>query len=110
MRGAAWIILGALCVCAVSTWADVYPRIEASFSITNLATDPFDYAATDVRVQISQPNGTTNSLPAFFDGGTTWRVRHAPPVPGTYQIVAITMNGVPLAVSNLQPNSWTVAG
>ena len=46
--------------------ADVYSKMEASFSISNLATDPFDYAQTDVRVQITQPDSTTNSLPAFF--------------------------------------------
>ena len=52
----------------------VYPKIDAAFNITSLATDPFDYTQTDVRVQIAQPDGTTNSLPAFFDGGTTWRL------------------------------------
>ncbi len=94
----------------ISTRADLFPKIEASFAVTNLVTDPFDYAATDVRVQIAQPNGATNSLPAFFDGGTTWRVRHAPPIGGVYQVVGVTMNGAPVAVSNLQPVSWTVAG
>ncbi len=90
--------------------ADTYPRIEASFSITNLATDPFDYTVTDVRVQITRPDSSTLSLPAFFDGGTTWRVRHMPALPGLYQITTTTLNGSPLAVSNLQPSSWTVSG
>jgi len=49
--------------------AAVYARIEASFAITNLATDTFDYTQTDVRVQIVKPDSTTVSLPAFFDGG-----------------------------------------
>src|SRR5882672_1327544 len=53
--------------------AAVYARIEASFAITNLATDTFDYTQTDVRVQIVKPDSTTVSLPAFFDGGVTWR-------------------------------------
>ena len=95
---------------AVSADGALFPKIEASFSITNLATDPFDYAVTDVRVLIAQPDGVTNSLPAFYDGGTTWRVRHAPPFAGIYQVAGITLNGAPLAVSNLQPGSWTVAG
>ncbi len=90
--------------------ADVYPKIEASFSITNLATDPFDYAVTDVRVQVALPDSSTLSLPAFFDGGTTWRVRHTPATPGLCQITGVTLNGQPLAVSSLQPGSWLVSG
>ena len=87
-----------------------YPKIEASFNITGLATDPFDYTVTDVRVQIVQPDSSLVSLPAFFDGGTTWRVRHTPTMAGVYSISNVTMNGTPLAVSNLQPASWTVTG
>ncbi len=88
----------------------VYPRIEASFSIGNLATDPFDYAATDVQVQIAQPDGTTISLPAFFDGGTRWRVRHTPAYLGIYLVSAITLNGQPATISNLEPANWNVTG
>ena len=104
------LALGALLVVEVSTRADVYPKIEASFTIASLATEPFDYAQTDVRVQIAQPDGTTNSLPAFFDGGTTWRVRHTPALSGLYQVAGVTLNGQPLTVGNLQPASWTVSG
>src|SRR5215831_15561618 len=89
--------------------AGVYPRIEASFAITNLSTDPFDYTLTDVRVQIQQPDSSIMSLPAFFDGGTTWRVRHMPTAPGLYQVTGVTSNGQALAVS-LQPGSWMVNG
>jgi hypothetical protein len=87
-----------------------YSKIEASFNVTNLTTDPFDYTTTDVRVQMLQPDNTTVSLPAFFDGGTTWRVRHTPKMAGVYSVSQVTMNGTSLAVSNLQPTSWTVAG
>lgn len=87
-----------------------YAKIEASFNINNLTTDPFDYTVTDVRVHILQPDNSTVSLPAFFDGGTTWRVRHTPTLPGVYTITGITLNGSTLSPSNLQPTSWTVAG
>src|ERR1035438_3270483 len=70
-----------------------YPLIEASFNLAGLATDPFDYAVTDVRVQITQPDATTILLPAFFNGGSTWKVRHTPTLPGTYAITEITLNG-----------------
>ena len=105
-------MLGAFSLCAlVRTSAQgTYPKIEASFNIANLTTDPFDYTVTDVRVQILQPDNSTVSLPAFFDGGTTWRVRHTPMLAGAYSITGVTMNGSPLSVSNLQPSSWTVTG
>src|ERR1051326_5005271 len=87
----------------------LYPRIESSFAITNLATDPFDYTQTDVRVQITQPDSSVLLLPAFFDGGVTWRVRHTPTMPGLYQATGVTLNGQALQVS-LQPGSWMVSG
>ena len=87
-----------------------YPKIEASFNITNLTTDPFDYTVTDVRVQILQPDNSTVLLPAFFDGGTTWRVRHTPTMTGIYSVLGVTLNGSPLSVASLQPASWTIAG
>jgi hypothetical protein len=90
--------------------AGVYPHLEGSFDITNLATDPFDYTLTDVRVQIVQPDNATVSLPAFYDGGTTWRVRHTPSLPGGYRVLAVTLNGQNLSVANLQPTSWLVSG
>src|SRR6266852_4005170 len=90
--------------------AELYQRIEASFSINNLSTDPFDYTVTDVEVQVAQPDSTTVWLPAFFDGGTTWRIRHVPTMIGLYQVSSIMLNGQPIAASNQQPSSWTVAG
>jgi len=87
-----------------------YPKIEASFNITSLTTDPFDYTVTDVRVQILQPDNSTVSLPAFFDGGTTWRVRHTPTIAGVYSIQGVNLNGTPISVANQQPVSWTIAG
>jgi hypothetical protein len=66
----------------ISSHGQVYPKIEASFNLTNVVSDPFDYTQTDVRVQLAQPGGVTNSFLAFFDGGTTWRVRHSPTVQG----------------------------
>ena len=113
MRRLSKVALFTLLLCwalAKSFAQGTYSKIEASFHITNLTTDPFDFTATDVRAKILQPDNSTLLLPAFFDGGTTWRVRHAPAMPGTYTISGITLNGSPLAVSNLQPGSWIVAG
>jgi hypothetical protein len=100
-----------MCCALTKSFAQgTYAKIEASFNITNLTTDPFDYTVTDVRAKILQPDNSTVVLPAFFDGGTTWRVRHAPAMAGTYSVSGITLNGSPLAVSDLQPSSWMVAG
>ncbi len=104
------LVVLSFCVLTKISAQGTYPKIEASFNITNLTTDPFDYTVTDVRVQILQPDNSIVSLPAFFDGGTTWRVRHTPTMPGVYSISNVTMNGVPLSVSDLQPTSWTIAG
>src|ERR1700690_1571388 len=86
-----------------------YPKIEASFTVNTPIADPFDYS-NDVRVLIVQPDSSTVSLPAFNDGGTTWRVRHTPTMAGVYSISNLTLNGSPLSFSNLSPASWTVTG
>ncbi len=107
----------AVCSCCYSHFASAqgaaYSKIEAAFNITGISTDPavlFDYLQTDVSVSILQPDSTTATLPAFYDGGTTWRVRHTPTQPGNYQISGITLNGSPISVSNLQPTNWVVTG
>ncbi|HEY5296376.1 MAG TPA: DUF5060 domain-containing protein [Verrucomicrobiae bacterium] len=105
------ILLIFLCGITDKIFAEgTYPKIEASFNITSLATDPFDYTVTDVRVRILQPDGSIILLPAFFDGGTTWRVRHTPTMAGTYSISGITLNGGTISVTGLTPSSWTVTG
>ncbi len=104
------LLLFPLCTLTKISAQGTYPKIEASFNITSLATDPFDYTVTDVRVQILQPDKSTISLPAFFDGGTTWRVRHTPTMAGTYSVSGVTLNGSPISVTGLTPSSWTVTG
>ncbi|PWU10117.1 MAG: hypothetical protein C5B50_26125 [Verrucomicrobia bacterium] len=91
----------------------IYPKIEATFNVTGISTNPavlFDYSQADVEVSISQPDSSTVVLPAFYDGGTTWRVRHAPTNAGNYQITGITLNGSAAATSNVQPTNWVVTG
>ena len=104
---------------AALTWVSVfngfgqtgtYPRLEASFTIASLATDPFDYAATDVKVQLQLPDTSTVSLPAFFDGGSTWRVRHTPRKAGLHTITGITLNGAAANYSSLTPTNWLING
>ncbi len=86
-----------------------FPRIETSFQIPYFSGDPFDFEKTDVRAQIRLPDGKTLSLPAFFDGGQTWRVRHTPGVAGKYEVVALTRNGEKLS-AKATPPGWIVKG
>jgi hypothetical protein len=90
-----------------------YPAVECSFNANSLSTNPvvlFDYTQTDIQVQILQPDGSTITIPGFYDGGTTWRARSTPMQTGSYSIHSITLNGSPLTVSNLSPAYWTVTG
>jgi hypothetical protein len=103
------IVVFSFCALTKISAQGTYPKIEASFTVNVSITDPFDYS-NDVRVQIVLPDSTIISLPAFFDGGTTWRVRHTPTMAGVYSISGVTLNDSPLSVSNLQPASWTVTG
>lgn len=86
-----------------------YPMIESAFELPGLSGDPFDYAANNVRAGIRRPDGTLISLPAFFDGGTTWRVRHTPDAPGRYALTSLSRGGQPLNVG-ASPRVWTVKG
>ena len=104
------LVAAIACLCFLTSPASaqnaVYPRIEASFNITGISTDPvvlFDYTQTDVEVSLLQPDSTTITLPAFYDGGTTWRVRHTPTQAGTYAVSGITLNGSAISVGNLTP-------
>ena len=46
--------------------------------------DPFNEVDLDAIVKL--PSGQEERVPGFWAGGSTWRVRYAPPTPGNYQI------------------------
>ena len=46
--------------------------------------DPFNQV--DLDAIITLPSGQEERVPGFWAGGATWRMRYAPPVPGTYKI------------------------
>ncbi len=92
-----------------STAPRAFAPVEAAFRLPELKGDPFDFVQNDVRAQIRQPNGKILSLPAFFDGDATWRVRHTPDAPGAYALVSLTHNGAALNVDPT-PRIWKVQG
>ncbi|MGA2443553.1 MAG: DUF5060 domain-containing protein, partial [Tepidisphaeraceae bacterium] len=90
--------------------AGTFPMIEASFELPQVHGNPFDFTQNDVIVKILQPDGSGVTVPAFFDGGQTWRVRHTPTTTGNYRIGAVTLNGGDAQPLNLQPSEFSVEG
>jgi hypothetical protein len=104
---AAMMILGAAeSVLAAGT----YPMIEASFELPQVRGNPFDFSQNDVMVKIIQPDGSGVTIPAFFDGGQTWRVRHTPNMSGKYAIGAVSLDGRDVEPLNLHPSEFSVDG
>lgn len=89
--------------------ATLHPRLEASFRLPNLQGNPFDFTENDVKVTLAGPDGRSVTLPAFFDGGDTWRVRHTPAAPGRYAVESVTLNGRDAQPQALAPTEFNVA-
>ena len=49
--------------------------------------DPFNQVEVDAVVTL--PSGSEERIPGFWSGGSTWRVRYAPPAPGSYKIRSV---------------------
>jgi len=60
------------------TWKMVEIPLTSSKSYTNSYTD------VDVSATFSGPGGVTMTMPGFWDGGSSWRIRFAPPSAGTW--------------------------
>jgi hypothetical protein len=82
------------------------PLLEAAFDISNLSGNPFDYTENDIEVTLGLPGGKSATIPAFFDGGTTWRIRYTPLKKGHYTVKTITRNGTIIAVEHLTPSTF----
>jgi hypothetical protein len=71
---------------AVSRWQ----RFERAFT----SQAAYDNPLQDVRVTVTfrSPSGEEITLPGFWDGGSTWRVRFAPGETGTWHYTTICSN------------------
>ncbi|HSV72883.1 MAG TPA: DUF5060 domain-containing protein [Chthonomonadales bacterium] len=87
-----------------------YARVEVSFELEGVRGNPFDYTENDVQVSIQRPDGQRMRVPAFFDGGTTWRARWAPDAPGRYTVVNVTLNNTPAEHQKLDRREIEVSG
>jgi hypothetical protein len=90
--------------------AGTLPRIETRFELPDVKGNPFDFETNDVQVTLASPDGKTITLPAFFDGGTTWRVRHTPTVAGKWTIHSIMLNGKEARPRTIEPREFNVTG
>jgi hypothetical protein len=71
----------------------VYPSIEFAFELDGVTGSPFDTAANDVTAVVMTPDSREVRVPAFFDGGRTWRARLTPTSTGRHALVRVTRNG-----------------
>jgi hypothetical protein len=60
---------------------------EWSYMSGKQYSDPFNQV--DVDAVITLPSGQQERVPGFWAGGSTWRVRYAPPVPGLCHIRSV---------------------
>lgn len=95
---------------AANVGRGTYPMIETSFQLPTIPGDPFDYEQVNVQVSLRKPDGGTVDVPAFFDGGTIWRMRYSPNAPGQYAIAAVKLNHETAHEEKLDKKDWTVNG
>ncbi len=81
IRTAILIALGACLMTAadIATWRIV----EIPFTAATPHADP--YGGVELTVTFSGPDGRSIARPAFWDGGTAWKVRFAPPATGVWR-------------------------
>ena len=60
---------------------------EWSYTSGKQYSDPFNQVELDFL--ITPPSGQQERVPAFWAGGSTWRVRYAAPSPGLYRIRSV---------------------
>lgn len=62
-----------------------YRPLELTFQAETDCADPFDFEAADFAAEFRGPGGETLTVPGFWDGGRTWKVRFTPPGPGEWR-------------------------
>lgn len=59
--------------------------IEITLNSSKNYTDPF--SQVEVTATFTGPDGKTIRRPAFWDGGSTWKIRFAPTAPGVWNML-----------------------
>lgn len=84
--------------------------VELAFDLPGLAGNPFDYRENDVQVSVQGPTGRIVRIPAFYDGGETWRARYTPTEPGKHAWGKITRNGDEITPAKPVQRDFEVSG
>lgn len=87
-----------------------FARVDIQFEVPDLQGNPFDFTENDIVAAIRQPDGSTVKIPAFFDGGNTWRVRFTPTQPGNHAVAEITRNGKTIQPVALSRSAFVATG
>jgi len=90
--------------------AGVYPKTEITLELPDVKGNPFDFTENDVVATITKPDRSSVRIPAFFDGGSTWKVRYTPDMTGRHSVSAITLNGKPVQPAKIEPREFQVTG
>jgi hypothetical protein len=90
--------------------AATFDHLESSFELPKLTGNPFDFTRNDVKVTFIGPDHQQKTVPAFFDGGHTWRVRFTPEAAGKYSLSSVTLNGHDAHSGKLSPTVFDVSG
>lgn len=77
-----------------------YRPVEFSFESTKDYANPFDFGEIDFRAAFTGPNGELLTLPGFWDGGRTWKVRFAPPTPGEWSFATTSSDSTDTGLHN----------
>ena len=82
--------LCALLLCA-DACAEHWPQtarqwrpVDFSFEAKTEIADPFDFERSQFHAVFRGPGGETFTLPGFWDGGQTWKIRFTPTKPGAW--------------------------
>jgi len=70
----------------ISLSAETWRAVEVSFESEKVYADPFGEAELDL---LLYGGGRLYTVPGFWDGGNTWRVRFVCPAEGTWQFITV---------------------
>lgn len=115
MLWAAWALRPALRAQTVHPWEVV----ELTFEARGAYTKPYTDGLPDRSAPLAQATftgtagaarGTRMAVPIFWDGGTTWRIRFAPPAAGDWTWVTASPDpGLDAATGEIRVAEWTEA-
>src|SRR5437588_11111671 len=83
------VLLWVLGFAAETGWAQLDRYQPVEIPLTSSINYPNPYTAATITASVTPPTGSgegSYTIPGFWDGGSTWRVRWAPRKAGTYTV------------------------